>query len=193
MNKNRKVISVVILSLVVVLGIGSFIYIRNHTETTYLSASWEYNYKDIKEISQASDLIALVKVAGVEEKFIEQDVPYTEFKVDVVNPVYKTNEGENLTILMTGGEIKGNAIEIGDDPLLQIGDEILIFCKRNTDGTYRILSGSQGRLVYNNGKLNSLNIINARVRELNSASNLKIQNADADMLINQIKGYVNAN
>lgn len=194
MKKNKKIIAVVALTFVAVLVIGSFAYSShaNNAQTTYLSASWEYNYKDVKEISNASDLIALVKVDGVEDTFVDQNVPYTEFKVDVVNPVYNTNEGDNLTILMTGGEIKGRVTELQDDPLLQSGDEILIFCKQNTDGTYRILSGPQGRLVYNDGKLNSLNVSNARVKAANSASNINIQNVDADMLISQIKGYVDA-
>jgi hypothetical protein len=194
MKKNKKIIAVVALSFVAVLFLGSVVYNShaNNVQTTYLSASWEYNYKDVKEISNASDLIALVKVDGVKDTSVDQNVPYSEFKVDVVNPVYNTNKGDNLTILMTGGEIKGRVTELQDDPLLQSGDEILIFCKRNTDGTYRILSGPQGRLVYNDGKLNSLNVSNARVRATNSASNINIQNMDADKLISQIKGYVDA-
>lgn len=116
-----------------------------------MNASWAYNYRDVEEMAQNSDRIALVTVQGVEN----------------------------------------TVVEIDDDPLLQTGDKILVFCKENTDGTYRTLSGSQGRLIYSDGKLNSLNAVSAKVREANSYSNILVQNADAEALIQEIKEYVN--
>lgn len=97
-----------------------------------------------------------------------------------------------MSICMTGGETEDNIIEIADDPLLQIGDEILVFCKENPDGTYQIISGPQGRLIYDNGKLNSLNVANTQVKNANSFSNIVVKNAEADTLIAEIKGYVGA-
>ncbi len=197
MLKNKKIISSIIILLAIVLCTGSFVYFNNKKdnkkETTYLSASWAYNYSDIEEISQASDLIALVTVKGVENTTVENNIPYTTFSAEVNTPVYNSNEGEKLSIYMTGGETTDSITELKDDPLLQKGDEILVFCKKNTDGTYQIISGPQGRLVYTNGKLNSLNVINTRVKQENPYSNIKIQNADAAALISEIKGYVNNN
>jgi hypothetical protein len=135
-------------------------------------------------------LIALVKVEGVENTAVEYNVPYTLFSVDVITPIYNTTENSNFTIYMTGGETKEKKVEVIDDPLLQIGDEILVFCALNSDGTYRIISGSQGRLVYENGKLSSLNVVNTKVAEANPYSNIKVQDVDADELIDEIKGYV---
>ena len=91
---------------------------------------------------------------------------------------------------MTGGETEEKIVELNDDPLLKPGDEILVFCKENADGTYRIISGPKGRLIYNNGKLNSLNVVNSRVKQANPYSNIIVNNADADTLIAEIKGYV---
>lgn len=191
MLKNKKIISSIIILLAIVLCTGSFVYFSNKKETTYLSASWAYNYSDIEEISQASDLIALVTVKGIEDTTVENNIPYTIFSAEVNTPVYNSNEGEKFSIYMTGGETTDNIAELKDDPLLQKGDEILVFCKKNTDGTYQIISGPQGRLVYTDGKLNSLNVINTRVKQENPYSNIKIQNADA--LISKIKSYVNNN
>ena len=92
---------------------------------------------------------------------------------------------------MTGGETKDKIVELIDDPLLQVDDEILVFCKKNPDGTYQIMSGPQGRLVYENGRLSSLNTTNSRVKEVNTFSNINIQNEDAASLIEEIKGYIN--
>lgn len=191
-NWNKKIVS--FLLFFTIFCIGTIIYfskLSSEKTVTYLSASWEYNYKDIEEISEASDFIALVKVDCIEDSFTDTGIPYTEFKVDIVTPIYNAEEGESVTILMTGGETKDEIIEIEDDPLLQPGDEILIFCQQNTNDTYRIISGPQGRLVYNNGELNSLNIVNERVKKANSSSNITIKNEDANELIRQVKKYTN--
>ena len=68
--------------------------------------------------------------------------------------------------------------------------KMLVFCKENPDGTYRILSGPQGRLIYVNGKLNSLNVADAKVRQANPFSNIEVKNADADSMIEKIKEYI---
>lgn len=191
MLKHKKVIMCCVAVLVATLGIVFCAnFIDSKKETQYLSASWNYNYRDIEEISQSSDLIALVSVQNVENTEIQQSIPYTTYSVKVETPVYNSEENQEFSIYMTGGETEDKIIEIADDPLLQAGDEILVFCKENPDGTYQIISGPQGRLIYDNGKLNSLNVVNTRVREANSFSNIVVQNVDADALIAEIKSYV---
>lgn len=191
MLKHKKVVMCCVAVLVATLGIVFCAnFIDSEKETQYLSASWNYNYRDIEEISQSSDLIALVSVQNVENTEIQQSIPYTTYSVKVETPVYNSEENQEFSIYMTGGETEDKIIEIADDPLLQAGDEILVFCKENPDGTYQIISGPQGRLIYDNGKLNSLNVVNTRVREANSFSNIVVQNVDADALIAEIKSYV---
>ncbi|MFL0195860.1 hypothetical protein ACJDU8_09835 [Clostridium sp. WILCCON 0269] len=192
-SKRIFVASVSALLLVVVFASGYMLQNNNKKQVEYLNASWIYNYRDIEEISQASDAIALVKVDGVSDTYTEQNILLSEFAVEVITPVYNTNANETFTIVMTGGETDEKIVEISDDPLLQAGDEILIFCKKNNDGTYRILSGPQGRLVYSNGKLNSLNsksLDTSRAAKVNTDSNIMVTNADAEEMISQIKEYV---
>lgn len=191
--KKRIMISAAALVLALAVGIGIFVNRGgNEKETQYLTASWSYNYSGIEELSVSSDLIALVKVSGIEDTVIEVGIPYTTFVVEVVTPVYNTTEGDRFTIYMTGGETEDKVVEIMDDPLLQAGEEMLVFCKENPDGTYRILSGPQGRLIYEDGKLNSLNAINMRIAQANVYNNIKVTNADAEALIAEIIGYVKA-
>lgn len=193
--KNKKSVWAAVLLLVLAVGTGGAVLWRNtakEKETEYLSASWSYHYADIEEISQASDLIALVRVTETEDTVVEYGIPYTTFSVEVLTPVYNAEEGGSFTIYMTGGETEDKIMEIADDPLLREGDEVLVFCRQNPDGTYQILSGPQGRLVYSDGKLNSINVVNERAAAANTASNIKVQNADADALIEEIRGYVGA-
>ena len=192
MTRNKKMSFVLLCTFIAIFALVAFMNIKSkEKEVRYLSASWEYNYKDIEEITKDSDLIALVTVQGVEEAMVEQNMPYTVFSVEVNTPVYNSVEGEAFSIYMTGCETEDKIVELIDDPLLQKGDEILVFCKKNSDGTYRIMSGPQGRLIYDDGKLSSINTTNSRVREVNTFSNINIQNADATALIEEIKGYIN--
>lgn len=193
LNAKKKTIPVFIVLLIVILALGFYMYFgkgKNEKNVEYMSASWAYNYSDVEEMAHSSDLIALVTVQDIESVVTENSVPYTTYSVKVDTPIYNSESGEVFSIFMTGGETDEKIIEIEDDPLLQPGDEILVFCKENADGTYRTLSGSQGRLIYEDGKINSLNAINTRVREANSYSNIMIQGTDAEDLIAEIKGYV---
>ena len=193
MTRNKKMTFVILSAFIAIFAVVALINSNNRPrekEVRYLSASWEYNYRDIEEITKDSDLIALVTVQGVEDTLVESNTPYTIFAVEVSTPIYNSVEGECFFIYMTGSETKDRIVELIDDSLLQKGDEILVFCKKNPDGTYQIMSGPQGRLVYEDGKLSSLNTTNSRVKEVNTFSNINIQNADADLLIEEIKGYL---
>lgn len=194
MKRVKKIVCVSV-PVLVILAIGIIVknFIikdNNQKEIELLHASWTYNYEDIEEISQSSDIIALVKVRGVEKSYEEYGIPFTNYLVDVITPILNVNKEETFTIVMTGRETEDKIYEVADDPLLKLKEEYLIFCKMNSDGTYQILSGPQGRLTHSNGKLNSLNVINSRVREVNPYSNITINNADADELISEIKSYI---
>lgn len=126
------------LAVVLAAGIGAVFYARGDQKTKevqYLSASWDYSYRDVEEIARASDRIALVSVGNI---------------------------------------------------------EILVFCKENADGTYRILGVPQGRLVYDDGTLNSISTVLAQEGEEGMLSGLIVENADARALIREIQGYVGA-
>ena len=92
---------------------------------------------------------------------------------------------------MTGGEVEDYIMEVEDDPLIRDGEEFLVFCKQNKDGTFRVVSGPQGRMVYEDGKLSSLNTENSNARKTNVYMNIHINNVDAETLIDEIKEYLN--
>lgn len=189
-KKNRIVIAIA-LTLALAIGVGGIVFNQFiEKKTEYLSASWNYNYKDVEEIALQSDVIALVKVDGVKEILVQNDIPYTLFTVSVVTPVYNTNENDSFTIFMTGGDYNKKRVEIADDPLLEKGEVFLAFFTLNPDGTYQITGGPQGRLVYEDGKLSSLSPSNSKAHKENVFSNIKVENVDADLLIDEIRGYI---
>src|SRR5699024_6113349 len=111
------------------------------------------------EISNASDLIALVRVDKLISEKEQFGLPYSIYEVEVIKPVFGCEVGDKISIFMTGGKINKKTIEILDDPLLVPDQEFLVFTQLNDDGTYSILGGPAGRLVHKNGKLNSLQLV----------------------------------
>lgn len=191
--KRRRLMMVLSLIMLISLSTG-ILFLKDkinndQQEVQYLSASWPYNYSDLEEISKASDLIALIKVEGVSKSYETRGIPVTEYKVQVLEPIYGTDETQ-LILFMTGNEDKDKKIEIKDDPLPRADEKFLIFCKQNADGTITVLSGPQGRLVYTDGKLNSLNAVKENAMDINSSSSIQIVNEDAETIIAQIKSYV---
>ena len=195
--KNKKIIlsiSVIAIVTICILGInGLVINNKDNQEVSYLSASWNYNYNDIQEISTDSDLIAIVQVNKLISESQEEGIPYSTFEVEVIDPVYGCEKGETFPLYMTGSENAQKKIEIIDDPLLEVGQEFLIFTQKNEDGTYKILSGPQGRIEYKDGKLNSLQFVNSNVRENNTYMNIKIENVEADTLTKELKDIMKNN
>lgn len=192
MNAKRRgfcMVSLIILGVVVsTIGTNKENVPKNKE---YLSASWVYNYSDLEEMTKDSDMIALVREDKLLETYEEGGLPFSEYQMQVVEPILGVNQNEEITILMTGGEVEDYIMEVEDDPLIRDGEEFLVFCKQNKDGTFRVVSGPQGRMVYEDGKLSSLNTENSNARKTNVYMNIHINNVDAETLIDEIKEYLN--
>ena len=113
-----------------------------------MHASWHKNYTTIKQLKVASDLIGVVQV---KEKVYDRidKIPITKTTVVVKRVVKGCKIAQEKEIIMTGGIYNGHYYEIEDAPLLEKEQEYLIFAQKNNDGTYSILSGAQGRMLYN--------------------------------------------
>ena len=195
--KNKKIISsisFIAIAFICILGMNGFINKnKEKQEVSYLKASWGYNYSDIQEISTASDLIAMIRVNKLISNSKENVIPFSTFEVQVIDPIYGCEDGETFPIIMTGLQNDKEKIEIIDDPMLEVGQKFLVFTRKNEDGTYKILSGPQGRLEYKDGELNSLQFVNSNVRENNKDMNIKIKNVKAETLTNEIKDNIKEN
>lgn len=184
-NMRKKAIFVISMILICSAVICFFAL---HKETETISLSWD-SYKDDEELTKDSDLIALVKVDKVENTFVKDDLPYTTFSMHVLSPVWGTETDTAFLINMIGGEIDGRRVEVLDDPLMKPGEEYLVFCKKNTDGTYQILGGPHGRMVYMDERLTSLNLVYDRVDKANPKM-MEVHDVLAESVLRGIKEYV---
>lgn len=158
-------------------------------EKVSLNASWTYNYENVEELTQHSDIIAIVSISGMEidKANSEYGVTMTKYSAKVEELVYGEDDA-NIEIIMTGGidEDEKKIYEILDDPLMEKGDEFLVFAQKNEDGTYTVLSGSQGRFVIENGKVFSLNAVNEQVSTYNKSSNINVDGEKKSDFFKQI-------
>lgn len=165
---------------------------REKKAHTILCVSWAWGYGDgsgsIDDMAENSDLIALITVDGVERVYAQEGLPFTEFNVCVDIPIYNVKKGEKFGIIMTGQETETTLVELSSDPLMVEGEKALVFCKKNTDGTYRILGGPQGRFVYQDGKLTSLELQLLKTRGGTTSTDGMIEDAEVDDVVGQIEG-----
>ncbi len=135
-------------------------------------ASWSYGYASIEEMAKTSDIVAIVKITGTESK-PDSGIHFTNYIADV-KQLIRGNDEKEITIYMTGGidEEQKVIYELGDDPLMQIGDEFLIFARKNQDGTYTILSGPQGRYEVKDNCVYPLNDSTVLVKSLKQRSEI---------------------
>lgn len=119
--------------------------------------------------------------------YLQEGLPFTEFDVSVDMPIYNAKKGEKFGIIMTGQETATDIVEIEDDPLMLQGEKALVFCKRNTDGTYRILGGPQGRLAYQDGKLTSVELLKTKGRGETAD---RIREVEVGKVVKQIEASV---
>lgn len=144
--------------VVLVLVCGLIIYgqkVNNKKYYSYISASWMMGYGDVESLTKDSDLIGLIQVDGVDES-IGGSIPATVYRAEVIDGILGCKKEDEIQVYMTGGEKDGVVYEVETDPLMKQGQEFLIFAQHNEDGTYTVLGGPQGRMLYENGKLNSL-------------------------------------
>ena len=160
----------------------------NAEKKTVAQASWSQGYGSIKDLTADSNLIALIEIEDVASYGISQDLPHTVFAAKVLEPVHNAQKDEEIRIYMTGGQMDGETVEIADDPLMKSGEQYLVFCRENSDGTDTILGGPQGRFVYEDGKLSSLDI--AYGWGESSGIQAKLDHADANAIIKEIKQYL---
>lgn len=118
-----------------------------------IHVDWEYICEDIEEMTGTSDLIALIQV----DSLSEQSAGSTSvFDVTVKEAVYGCEAEQIIQITMQGGRAKYAMCIVPEDPLMEPGQEFLIFANKREDDTYSIINGQYGRFLYEDGLLNAL-------------------------------------
>lgn len=155
---------------------------------TTLHASWGYNYRDVEELTENSDYIAIVNVKE-SDSFYYEILPKTLYTVETTQSIY--GETDDVQLVFTGGVFEDKTVELSDDPLMSIGDSLLVFARKNDDGTYTVLSGPQGRFVIEDDCVYSLNAVDKQLRSANrSSSNIMVDGVPLDDFISSVEGYL---
>lgn len=183
-------VGIIIVASILVVFIYSF-----HEKKTYqkefMTASWEYGYADVQELTENSDLIAVVKVKQtVQEGTIAGGIPCTDYSLKVTESILNCEDHDEIIMHMTGGIVDDTIYEIEDDPLPEKNDQFVIFAKKNDDGSYTVLGGPQGRFVVNGSKVSSLNVAYAQVKKVDGEFGIKLDSQDLSRFVEQVKGYI---
>lgn len=174
-----------------ILFVGCFIYhnlSEKNVEKVIMHASWAYNYANVQELTNNSDLIACISVE-TGETYDQSGIVKTKYQVNVVDKIYG-EDIDTIEIIMTGGIVENTIYEVEDDPLMGENEEYMIFARENADGTYTILSGSQGRFIVENNMVYSLNEVNQQVAMANADSNICINGISKEDFVEEIDSYL---
>jgi len=119
-------------------------------ETTYASVSWAENPTTLDELTDLAEVVAVVTISGVAgtgniEETSGAPLPYTDFSADVQEVLTGDVAGETITIRQHGDASQD--VVFVDDPLMQVGDEYVLFLTEHSPGEYRINGGPTGRMI----------------------------------------------
>ena len=148
----------------------------------WIQVDWSKGYATLRELTLDSELIA---IATVQESTPGQEgaFPSTLFTMKIDTLLWGEPLDAAITVYMTGGTLADGALlQVTGDPLMKAGEQYLVFCQENRDGTYTVLGGPQGRFRCLDGKLTAL---------YQPDKSLTIpRDSDADTVSAQIIGYL---
>jgi hypothetical protein len=121
--------------------------------TTHLSVSWAVEYRDLGDLKKASDLVVIGSISGIAASTINRGIPFTDFGVAKISVIYDSKSRGAVTSLIlhqTGGTVNGQLLQVDDDPLFQVGDDVILFLHEFSPGHFYVVGGPTGRFVVNN-------------------------------------------
>ena len=119
---------------------------------------WAYTYGNLTEIRNAADRVVDGVVVGSSTSGC--GVIVTHYTVKIIMTLKGDSDSFLVTVTQTGGVIGSSKQEVREDPLIQIGDQVVMFLNFDPEnGMYGILGGPQGRLIVTNHLVYSLNVL----------------------------------
>ncbi len=127
----------------------------------YRLVDWAEYYRSIEEMAQASEVDVIAR--GV-----IKDVEYEGFGITTAESKYLFKPHWIIKGLSTARPVWihqiGGLTSLGEtympysDPLMQVGDELILFLKERTSepGTYWVVGGPQGRFMVKSGRVYSI-------------------------------------
>jgi hypothetical protein len=134
-------------------------------------------YGDVPSLRADADLVALGEIIGCPSAESHQTavgaVYFTDFSFQIESVLYGAASQSAIVIHQTGGIVGGGTVEFMDDPLMQPGDQYVLFLREARPGLYYVLGGPQGRFVVHDERVSSLsdiyserNIFDLRIKDM---------------------------
>ncbi|WP_028544428.1 matrixin family metalloprotease [Paenibacillus taiwanensis] len=135
--------------------------LKQKANGVYLHPSWAVHYKNEQQLAKAADLVVqgrVVAEAGSKYEEGEYHTYVTQVKVKV-KQVMKgdpTKAGQQLRIAQMGGSDGRLNVFAEHTTYLQDDEEVVLFLRQSSDGTYKPLNEDDGVFIMRNGKFNNI-------------------------------------
>lgn len=130
-------------------------------KTVKISSAWAVMYNDFKSLKQGSDVAvagSISKVANVTQQ--NRMTVSTDFVFHISQVILDPGQqvqGSSLTVHQIGGIIGDTRYEVEDDPLFQIGEQLILFLREGIPDIYYVAGGPSGRFEVRNHMVTPVN------------------------------------
>lgn len=127
-----------------------------------MDASWAATYRTVPTLRAASDLVVAAtigRIVNVTPSSL-RNPPFTDYAVMISTVVWDPKHlltGQTIMLHQTGAIVGNARYEMGDDPLFNPGEQVVLFLHQFAPGQYFVVGGPTGRfrvqagLVYPTG------------------------------------------
>ncbi|WP_238353817.1 hypothetical protein [Paenibacillus sp. 23TSA30-6] len=133
------------------------------------SLSLSKSYDTLDALTNAVDLVAQVKITGIQGTLPEEDS--TRYNAELTDVIKGTESEKNIVITQLGIK-KDDIVEKTDNPYLKQGDELVLFLKKGQDPKinpiYFVAGEYQGKFDIKNGNVYAVNQALKEQASLNS-------------------------
>lgn len=133
------------------------------------SLSLSKSYDTLDALTNAVDLVAQVKITGIQGTLPEEDS--TRYDAELIDVIKGTESEKNIVITQLGIK-KDDIVEKIDNPYLKQGDELVLFLKKGQDPKinpiYFVAGEYQGKFDIKNGNVYAVNQALKEQASLNS-------------------------
>ncbi len=168
------------------------------SHVTYISATYARLYVSLEKMANSNYTDAIVEGVVVDARSGIHKVSdpsgygiiYTDYSFEV-KLVLKGSLKPSDTILirLTGGTVNGRTTVMREDPLLKVGETLILFLHQWESGKYFIEGGPQGRFIVQDGRVYSLGEIH-KPAEVYAINDIKAYGQSEEQFINRIKSIM---
>jgi hypothetical protein len=132
-------------------------HVNTSPKIVSMDASWAQHYSDLPSIKKDAYLAVRGKITSVASTSAPAHAPmstYFNLTIEEIlwNPHHEAlQSGSKIVIHQEGGLVNGVLYQTDDDPLLQVGEETILFLHQYAPGQYFVQGGPSGRFKVNNG------------------------------------------